>query len=406
MPLRKYADQSKIKTVLPIAESETPLASQVPSLSGLLQLQRTHGNHYVQRLVARSKRNRSLIQPKLTLGPAGDKYEQEADRVAQQIRQMPLPTYSAAEQPGPLNQTLELTHVMQQNADAVQPEPAAKAETQGSERVQRQAANRNTQRGVIQRVVYPNMNAALGAVLAAHPLAPPVPGMGGFDATLRALFTDAENQLPLTDFILNGGVGNAAAADGNPAFNPLLPRGPGNPPFRLQYRPTHASAVADPNYLISAILHELIHVSTEENYGGAPHGYHWLNVQLPPGLATPAAVGAEVAAQENRLVQNLNDAIAVAAGDATLAGFPGLQAHIINRLTNYSLLNPDVHYDTVLADLMAYMQLNGATNGPTFKFIRRMVKESTDRRLNAPWWGTKRTRRVDRNAWWFQFWKW
>ncbi len=40
-----------------------------------LQLQRTLGNHSVQR----------LIQPKLTVGAAGDRYEQEADRVADQV---------------------------------------------------------------------------------------------------------------------------------------------------------------------------------------------------------------------------------------------------------------------------------------------------------------------------------
>lgn len=32
-----------------------------------------------------------LIQPKLTVGPPGDKYEQEADRVADRIMRMPKP---------------------------------------------------------------------------------------------------------------------------------------------------------------------------------------------------------------------------------------------------------------------------------------------------------------------------
>ena len=44
----------------------------------LLALQQTHGNRYVQRVVAG-------IQAKLTVGQPGDKYEQEVDRVADAV---------------------------------------------------------------------------------------------------------------------------------------------------------------------------------------------------------------------------------------------------------------------------------------------------------------------------------
>ena len=47
----------------------------------LLALQQTHGNRYVQRVVAG-------IQAKLVVGQPGDKYEQEADRVAEQVMRM------------------------------------------------------------------------------------------------------------------------------------------------------------------------------------------------------------------------------------------------------------------------------------------------------------------------------
>jgi hypothetical protein len=52
--------------------------------SVLLALQRTHGNRYVQRVVAG-------IQAKLKVGQSGDIYEEEADRVAEQVMQMPEP---------------------------------------------------------------------------------------------------------------------------------------------------------------------------------------------------------------------------------------------------------------------------------------------------------------------------
>ena len=50
----------------------------------LLALQRTHGNRYVQRVD-------SGIQAKLKVGQPGDKYEQEADRVADKVMRMPEP---------------------------------------------------------------------------------------------------------------------------------------------------------------------------------------------------------------------------------------------------------------------------------------------------------------------------
>jgi hypothetical protein len=50
----------------------------------LLALQQTHGNRYVQRVVAG-------IQAKLAVGQPGDIYEQEADRVADEVMRMPEP---------------------------------------------------------------------------------------------------------------------------------------------------------------------------------------------------------------------------------------------------------------------------------------------------------------------------
>ena len=50
----------------------------------LLALQRTHGNRYVQRVV-------SGIQAKLVVVQPGDVYEQEADRVAEEVMRMPEP---------------------------------------------------------------------------------------------------------------------------------------------------------------------------------------------------------------------------------------------------------------------------------------------------------------------------
>ncbi len=62
--------------------SKMPAADQRASV--LLALQRTHGNRYVQQVVAG-------IQAKLKVGQPGDVYEQEADRIAEEVMRMPEP---------------------------------------------------------------------------------------------------------------------------------------------------------------------------------------------------------------------------------------------------------------------------------------------------------------------------
>lgn len=239
---------------------------------------------------------------------------------------------------------------------------------------------------VVQRVIYGNMNLLLTAVLGAPP------AFGALDPELTALFHDAEQQLPHTDVFATPGLGRVAEAD----FNPAPP-----PAYRLDYEP----AYPDQNYLVASIVHELLHVSTERNYQrgglGGGGGLDWLNMNMPTGLAG-AAVGAEMATQRATLTANLNDAVAVVTNDATL-GAP-LRAHVLNRLNNYALAMPSAHYDTVLADIFAYMQLNGVNNGTAFNYIKRLVRESTDRRLYRPWWGVKRARRIQTAAPWF--WQW
>jgi hypothetical protein len=54
----------------------------------LLQLQRWRGNRYVQQVVRSARRTAGaapVIQPKLILGPANDRYEREADQVAERV---------------------------------------------------------------------------------------------------------------------------------------------------------------------------------------------------------------------------------------------------------------------------------------------------------------------------------
>ena len=73
----------------------------------ILALQRTAGNRAVTQLLSQAANTAkpggskpSSIQPKLTVGPVGDKYEQEADRVAESVLRMPEPGNRRASEQG------------------------------------------------------------------------------------------------------------------------------------------------------------------------------------------------------------------------------------------------------------------------------------------------------------------
>lgn len=61
--------------------------------NALLQLQHLHGNRYVQQVLGHFRRGPNprapVIQPKLVVGPADDRYERAADQVAEQVMRRP-----------------------------------------------------------------------------------------------------------------------------------------------------------------------------------------------------------------------------------------------------------------------------------------------------------------------------
>lgn len=81
------------------------------------QIQRDYGNRYVQRLVSHIRQKRAEgIQIKLAVGPAGDKYEQEADRVAREVvRGIASPETREERVQRIQNETLALAHRIIEN---------------------------------------------------------------------------------------------------------------------------------------------------------------------------------------------------------------------------------------------------------------------------------------------------
>ncbi len=88
----------------------------------VLQLQRTVGNRVVGQLLARI-RSRPAVQAKLMVGAAGDRYEQEADRIADQVMSMPRP--AGVQHPG----VNESPGAQRQEDEELQAKPLAAAIT-------------------------------------------------------------------------------------------------------------------------------------------------------------------------------------------------------------------------------------------------------------------------------------
>ncbi len=255
---------------------------------------------------------------------------------------------------------------------------------------------------VVQRVIYNDVGTLLSDALGGQQN---VPALGQGDSDLRALWADAEAQLAVTDVVAVEGLDRTARARPTPD---------GLHPYLLEYNPD----ADDADWLTSSILHELIHVSTAENYDQREGRQltPWLNLNLPPGLVqddqededlenqplVPQAVGQEVEAQQDVLEQNLDDLEQVVRGDGDVAD----PNWVLERIEYARGSGSHLHYDTVLADVQSYLNLRGDTDNPTYAFVRRLSREATDRRLVAPWWGTKSARRVERDARWYEFWKW
>jgi len=80
----KKSEAERNNKISPIQKKESVKAKAVPSVDHILHLQRTIGNQAVQRLF-----KSGTIQAKLKIGKHNDKYEKEADRVAEQVMSIP-----------------------------------------------------------------------------------------------------------------------------------------------------------------------------------------------------------------------------------------------------------------------------------------------------------------------------
>src|SRR4051812_47118778 len=86
-------EQSRVqgRPLISHAKPDRSVARPVGLRDSLVSTEQASGNQAMQRLL-----RTGAIQAKLTVGKPGDIYEQEADRVAEQVIQIPEPATAAA----------------------------------------------------------------------------------------------------------------------------------------------------------------------------------------------------------------------------------------------------------------------------------------------------------------------
>jgi len=184
-PKRQAAKPAPVASAVEQSPMEMQQAIDDPgaaSPSAILQLQRVAGNRAVQRLLASRK-----VQAKLTVGPAGDKYEREADRVAAEVMRSSEPT------PPPERDDELVDGAIQTKPLASSITPAVRRKEEGDEEIQtRLSAQAFTHRNDIYFSAGKyNPGSSGGKELLAHELTHVVQQGGAKDNKIRARFRTA-----------------------------------------------------------------------------------------------------------------------------------------------------------------------------------------------------------------------
>jgi hypothetical protein len=269
--------------------------------------------------------------------------------------------------------------------------------------IRRPTSRQADDRAPVQRVIYPNMNAMWAAVSPGFNLAH-VTG----DSALSHLYGDAAARLPRTDFVQVAGRQPEVTAQAAP---------PAVAPFRLDWDTAAATGLA-PDVHAGYIIHELAHAASGEMFrhrGNLQGPLTFASVNLPaqagavnPATGTTANQDVSLNAQTATLASNWQDLDAEVQADDADQVFTAAQLQHITMRTGYAVfLQPESHNETVLGDLLYWMQSQGLTDTRTYRFARRMLREANDRRRNGLWSraGTE-VRRVDRNAAWYNIFAW
>ncbi len=150
----------------------------------------------------------------------------------------------------------------------------------------------------------------------------------------------------------------------------------------------------DPVRFVGAILHEMMHIAAAKQYAtNVPPGKqnlgHLANMHLPmpQGLVGPQDQGLadnqteEVKKQMETMSVNWQHLLGLSQSDVKSGVLNKDQQDVIQKRVSYAENTAAMaHYDTVLVDLLFYLQAQGVQDSESYKFANQMLGEANSRR--------------------------
>lgn len=204
----------------------------------------------------------------------------------------------------------------------------------------------------------------------------PLPDDDALDEHIQDLLDEADSILPAITFERddNKEAGRIHYEDDGP---------------KITYDPSAVlqSGVADARtFRTVAVLHEIMHAACDQKYvkpAWAAADLYGRNFHIQQNLTTDGQIGQSLVAQQNLVDANYGRAITTLNSDRSKIISASLRAYLLERI-NYGQGMPDVHYDTVLFEVLVYMAMQKAQETPTFKYLKKLSVEAAERRTERP----------------------
>jgi hypothetical protein len=204
----------------------------------------------------------------------------------------------------------------------------------------------------------------------------PLPDDDVFNEHIISLLDEAEQVIPEITF----------ERDNNREAGRIhfLPDGP-----KVTYDPSAslASGAADAKpFRTVALLHEIMHAACDQQYvkpDWAATDLYGRNFHIPTALTKDDEVGKSLRDQQNIADANYEQAVGVLGRDSSKIIDKRMRAYLSERFV-YGKAMPDVHYDTVLFELLVYMAMSKAQETPTFRYLEKLSVEAAERRAERP----------------------
>jgi hypothetical protein len=203
-----------------------------------------------------------------------------------------------------------------------------------------------------------------------------LPGDDQLHEHLVTLLDEAEQVIPVITFERDN--------NGEAGRIHYLPAGP-----KVTYDPSAnlASGAADAKpFRTAALLHEIMHVTCDQRYvkpAWAAADLYGRNFHILTTLTTDDQVGQSLRTQQDVIDANYDRAAGVLSRDSSKVIDKRLRDYITERF-GYGRGMPDVHYDTVLLELLIYMTMKNAQETPTFRYLEKLSEEAAERRAEPP----------------------